>query len=130
MHLGTCAGTKVVMRKGEEEERRSVRAVCDVCTAHCDRDTVDMYVCSHGSSLREHEAHFLLHAIVDLDAVFLCRKAAWLVRAGIPKRRRKTRAKLAPTTSVVKMHELDTNFVEAVIDVRKLEAKTEEEVAK
>jgi len=49
-----------LLRKGGEEEARSVRAVCDVCAAHGDRAAVGVDVDAQGSGLREDETHFPL----------------------------------------------------------------------
>ena len=58
----TGAGWEEVMRKGGGEEARSVRCMCDVCTAHADRAAVVVDVDAQGSGLREDESHFPLNA--------------------------------------------------------------------
>jgi len=56
------------MRKGGEEEARSVRAVCDACAEHSDRAAVGVDVDTKGISLREDETHFPLNVKVECRA--------------------------------------------------------------
>ena len=52
-HLSTGAGREEVMRKGQGEEARSVRCMCDVCAAHSNRAAVGVGVDAQGSGFRE-----------------------------------------------------------------------------
>ena len=45
------------MGNGGSEEARSVRAVCDLCVAHCNRAVIGVVANTQGSSLREDETH-------------------------------------------------------------------------
>ena len=67
-YLITGAGREEVMRKGGGEEARSVRCMCDVCSAHGDRSAVGVDVDVQGSGIREDETHFPLKARVECRA--------------------------------------------------------------
>ena len=67
-NLITGTGREEVMRKGGEEEVRSVRGMCDVCAAHGDRAAVGVDVDAQGISLREDETHFPINTTVECRA--------------------------------------------------------------
>ena len=70
-YLITGAGREEVMRKGAGEEARSVRCMCDVCSAHGDKAAVGVDVDAQGSDFREDEIHFSLNSRVQCRAFVL-----------------------------------------------------------
>ena len=50
------------MKEGGGEDARSVRCMCDVCSAHGDRAAVGVDVDSQCSGFREDETHFPLNS--------------------------------------------------------------------